>query len=118
MPASAVSRAKSQFAQLSCLGLRPEAAVPSLLEHLHSIVPSLANTFYFTNHRGDTTNIYLENTEYYPLLPLYWEIIHERAERIVKGNAFTEVVDRFGSHTREESVGASRTEIMSTDFYN
>jgi DNA-binding CsgD family transcriptional regulator len=100
MAKSAVLRAVSRFKQLSCLGLDPDAAMPALLAELHGIVPSYASTFYFTDAGGHTSHIYMENTEYYPLLPFYWEAVHERAE--LPGDAWSLAATIFGAHTREE----------------
>ena len=118
MVKSLVARGMARFRQLCCLGLESEVVIPALLAELHTLVPSLANTFYFTDAKGETSHIYLENTEFYPLLPIYWELVHERSELSVKGNSFSEAKGIFGAHTRQNAVIADRAAIMRTDFYN
>ena len=119
MAKTSISRAASRFRQLCCLGLDSEIVMPALLGELHSLVPSLANTFYFLNPKGETTHIYLENTEYLRLLPIYWEVVHERSERLFKGASFFDAAQtQFGVHTFECSVAASRDAFFRSEEYN
>ncbi len=119
MAKTSISRAASRFRQLCCLGLDSEIVMPALLGELHSLVPSLANTFYFLNPKGETTHIYLENTEYLRLLPVYWEVVHERSERLFKGASFFDAAQtQFGVHTFECSVAASRDAFFRSQEYN
>ena len=119
MAKSSISRAASRFRQLCCLGSSSEIVMPALLGELHSLIPSLANTFYFTDAKGETTHIYLENTEYLRLLPVYWEVVHERDERAYKGSSFLDAAQtQFGAHTFESSVATSRDAFFRSDGYN
>ena len=113
------ARAEGRFKQLCCLGLDSEAVMPALLQELHAVVPSLANTFYFLDEAGATTHIYLENTEYLPLLPVYWQLIHERADREFKGLSFSEAArTQYGVHTFEMAVQVDRATYQRSECYN
>ena len=120
MASSTAARATARFKQLCCLGLDSEAVMPALLHELHAVIPSYANTFYFTDDAGGVTNIYLENTEYLPLLPVYWQVIHERADRDFKGLSFSEAVrTQYGVHTFEMAVKApDRADYHRSNIYN
>ena len=119
MAKSSAARAAARFKQLCCLGLDSEAVVPALLHELHELIPSLANTFYFLDEAGTTTHIYLENTEYLPLLPVYWQIVHDRDDRRFKGLAFSEAARTlYGVHTFETAVKADRAAYHRSDAYN
>jgi DNA-binding CsgD family transcriptional regulator len=53
------------------------------------------------------------------LLPVYWEVVHERSERAFKGASFSEAArTQFSVHTFESSVAASRDAFFRSDDYN
>ena len=119
MAISTVARAAARFRQLCCLGLDSEAVVPALLHELHALIPSFANTFYFLDEAGATTHIYLENTEYLPLLPVYWQVVHDRDDRKFKGLSFSDAArTQYGPHTFEMAVKADRAAYHRSDAYN
>lgn len=116
---SSIARAGSRFRQLCCLGLKSEVVVPALLGELHAIVPSYANSFYFLDAKGDTTNIYFENTDTIKVLPLHWELFHEKQEHAFKGFAFSDAArTQFGVHTFESSVSTDINVFFRSDMYN
>lgn len=50
----------AHFRQLCCLGIDAHTAMPSLLKGLHGLIGSNSNAFYWTSHKGDVTNAYME----------------------------------------------------------
>jgi len=87
--------------QLAHLGLPSQTFIPAILQELHHLIPSLANTFCWQDESGNLSNIYDEraNTD-----------IHEAFVRSIASNAS----DKY-SHTIE---WVSKLKSSTTSFEN
>lgn len=50
----------AHFRQQCCLGIDAQTAMPSLLRALRVLIGSQANSFYWADHHGDISNVYME----------------------------------------------------------
>jgi DNA-binding CsgD family transcriptional regulator len=50
----------AHFRQQCCLGIDAQTAMPSLLRALRVLIGSQANSFYWADHNGDISNVYME----------------------------------------------------------
>ena len=117
--AKSTARAAARFKQLSCFGLSRELAVPALLNELHAIIPSHANTFFFADASGVTANIHYENPDFARVFPLYQQEFLNRRDREFRGLSFAEAArERFGVHEFNEAVDNEDNEFARSDFYN
>jgi DNA-binding CsgD family transcriptional regulator len=116
---STAARAAARFKQLSCFGLDKEAVIPELLKELHSLIPSFANTFHFTDHAGVLANIYFENTDLVKLWPLYQQEFLELREREIKGLAFSDASrTQVGVHEFNNATSEDGETFHRGDHYN
>jgi hypothetical protein len=58
---ASTKRAEARIEQLCCLGLGAQAIMPALLKALHTLVPSYANAFYWTDEDNWINNLYFED---------------------------------------------------------
>jgi DNA-binding CsgD family transcriptional regulator len=54
------SAATAHVRQLCCLGIDSHVLMPALLDALHEIIPSLGNSFYWTDEDGDISDCFQE----------------------------------------------------------
>jgi DNA-binding CsgD family transcriptional regulator len=119
MARSTVARATARFRQLSCLGLGSELVIPALLNELHAIIPSHANTFFFADAAGETANIHFENPGFAKVLPLYQSEFLDRRDREYRGLSFAEAGrTQFGVHEFQGAVQVETKTFQRSDFYN
>lgn len=119
MGKSAVARALARFRQLSCLGLGSELVIPALLNELHAIIPSHANTFFFADRTGNTSNIHFENPDFANLFPLYQREFLGRRDQEFKGLSFSEAAKtQFGVHEFRTSVSVEQNAFLKSDLHN
>jgi DNA-binding CsgD family transcriptional regulator len=119
MAKSAAARAAARFRQLSCLGLGSEMVIPALLNELHALIPSHANTFFFADKSGGTANIHFENPGFAKLFPLYQTEFLERRDREFKGLSFSEAArTQFGVREFKTSVSVDENAFHRSDMYN
>lgn len=50
----------AHFRQMCCLNINPQILMPALLQHLHELIGSDSNAFYWSNRPGRVTNAYSE----------------------------------------------------------
>jgi DNA-binding CsgD family transcriptional regulator len=67
--------------ELCCLGLDSYSFALAVLSELHTLVPSVANSYIWLDAQGQVTDIYDESPESWRLLPLYREEFLNRRER-------------------------------------
>jgi DNA-binding CsgD family transcriptional regulator len=71
----------AHFRQQCCLGIDAQTAMPSLLRALRVLIGSQANSFYWADHNGDITNIYMEQLFPRDMAAHYFsEFVNNRAD--------------------------------------
>jgi DNA-binding CsgD family transcriptional regulator len=77
------SAAIAHIRQLCCLGLGGQVIMPALLQALHSVIPSAANVFMWTDESGEVTNVCFEDPTPPEMVALYLaELFDKRVDEV------------------------------------
>lgn len=112
------ARQEARIRQLCCLGLGSESVMPALLEELHALVPSRANTFLWVGPEGHLANIYDEQPEAAATASLYVSEFYNRRECEVS-LSFSEAARlERGVLVDQQFLTVSQRAFYRSDFYN
>jgi len=92
--------------------------MPALLRELHGLIPSYGNQFFWTDEKGELSNLYGEVPEIAGIAPFYIQEFYNRRDFETNDNVPQIVRREYGALTKEQTLRIRMREFYRSDAYN